>query len=72
MAIVKLFNTIREKLGMLDRRHKQTFVVEFGIFHDGLKVSSFNMEVKANSRAHAWKILANYVEVKPVNLKEKK
>jgi hypothetical protein len=70
--MVNLFKTIRDRLGMGERVvHKHTYIVEFGIFHDGIKVSNFNMEIKANSREHAWRILANYVEVKPITLRPK-
>lgn len=64
----KFFKSVRDRLGMSDKRFKKTYVVEFGIYHDGQKVSGFPMKVKANSREHAWKIISNYVEIKPIKL----
>lgn len=66
--IRKFFRSVRDRLGMLDKRHKRTYEVIFGIYHDGIKVSQFPMKVKANNREHAWKIIGNYVEIKPIKL----
>jgi len=66
--IRKFFRSVRDRLGMSDKRFRKTYTVTFGIYHDGQHVSSFPMKVKANNREHAWKILSTHVEIKPIKL----
>lgn len=64
---MKLFRSIADKLRP-QKLGAHLFTAEFTIFHDEKPVTRFEMNVKANSKDHAERILERYVEIKRTKL----
>ena len=69
--MMNLFKTIRDRLNQ-KKLGSQLFTAEFTITHDERPVTRFNLNVRANGKAHAQRIMENYVDVKLTKLTKAK
>lgn len=44
---------------------KKRYKVHYGVYHDGNLITRFELMITAKSRGHAWKILDQYVAIRP-------
>jgi hypothetical protein len=69
---MNFFRSIRERVFKPIVRGTKIYEIEYTVYHDSNVVTRFKLNLKANSKPHAWAILSKYVEIKPTDITLKK